>query len=262
MTGCLANVSGNRNDEVKERLRLTLSWEDGPLRESIVVNLSESDPEWDENAFEATLVGESYTSQYRKPFLSSSEDPTYAERSGTYYRLGSVVVDEATAVRPVLRLSAAENPTDSPLNSVVASELPTGDQRAIRVAYMAARARGNEGGMPVGLVQHGGYVYRSDDTVEASEVLAEDGPSRITYRNTTYAVDISRETFHEPVYRATVEAVADDPQQMEAILRAQFVDARFAREDLSTEAQDVIETAESDGYSEVHPYSAGYREVL
>ena len=49
---------------------------------------------------------------------------------------------------------------------------------------------------------------------------------------------------------------------MEAILRAQFVDARFAREDLSTEAYDVIETAESNGYSELHPYSAGYREVL
>lgn len=262
VTGCLANTSGDGTGDSTERLRLTLSQDDGPLRESFVVNLSESDPEWNENAFEAALAGESYTSQYQKPFLSSSEDPTYAERGGTYYRLGSVVVDEATAIHPVLRLSAIENTTDSPSNSVAASELPTRDQQAVRVAHMAVRARGNEGGMPVGLVQRGGYVYRGDDAVEASEILAEDGPSRVRYRNTTYEVNISREAFHEPVYRATVEAVADDPEQMEAILRVQFVDAQFARKDLSSTAQDVIETAESDGYSEGHPYSSGYREVL
>lgn len=49
---------------------------------------------------------------------------------------------------------------------------------------------------------------------------------------------------------------------MEAILRAAFVDARIAREDLSKAARDVIRTARGEGYDETHPYSAGYREVL
>jgi hypothetical protein len=129
---------------------------------------------------------------------------------------------------------------------------------------MAARARDNIGGAPWGIVQRGGYVFRDEAAVAASELLSEDGPTRVTYRETVYEVDVTEERFHEPVYRATVEPVADSPERLEAILRARFVDARFDREELSTDARDVLREAETadGGYAETHPYSAAYEAVL
>lgn len=169
-----------------------------------------------------------------------------------------------TVTHPVLRLSGVGRAADSSTpEGVAAAELPAGDERAVRVAYLAARARGNDGGAPWGLVQRGGYVYRDDDAIGESVLLADSStPDHVVYRDRVYSVDVSREQFHEPVYRATVEPVAETPERMEAILRARLVDARLARDDLSPAAREVVRTARREGYAESHPYSTGYREVL
>ncbi|WP_205428013.1 hypothetical protein [Halorussus sp. MSC15.2] len=74
---------------------------------------------------------------------------------------------------------------------------------------------------------------------------------------------MSRETFHEPVYRAEVEPVAESPDEMEAVLRAQFVEGRFDRRDLSEEERSILRAAQGNsGYSESHPYSVAYRSLL
>jgi len=269
-TAALAGCGSVSGDSTPEReLSLSLSRVDGTLRENHVVDLAETDPRWDVAAFEAARNGEPYTTQYRTPFFSRPDDPVYALQDGTYYECDSVVVDEVTTTRPVLRLYESDattaTPTSDPgLDPVAASDLPEADQRAVRVAHMAARARDNIGGAPWGLVQRGGYVFRSEDAVAASELLTTDGPAKVTYRETVYDVEVTEETFHEPVYRATVEPVAESPERMEAVLRATFVDARFTRDDLSSDARDVLREAETQdgGYAETHPYSAGYEEVL
>lgn len=256
--GCLAGL-GDGDEAAAKELRLRLDREGDTLRDRFVVDLTETRPDWDEEAFAAARAGESYTTQYRKPFYSTPEDPEYARHESTYYRLGSVVVDEVETTHPILRLFEA----DGDSGDVVAHEsLPEPDQRAVFAAYAAARARGSEGGVPWGLVQRGGYVYRDEAAVEDSRLLAEDGPSRVTYRDTTYRVEVTTETFHEPVYRATADRVADSPERMEAILRAQFVTARIGRDDLSRDARDAVREAENSGYAETHPFSEAYRSVL
>ncbi|WP_225336478.1 hypothetical protein [Halomicrobium urmianum] len=273
--GCQSLSASSDNDEAggtQRSLQLTLAPRDGPLRDRYVADLSETQPDWDEAAFEETLNGSTYTTQYRKPFRTSDDDPRYAERDGTYYQLGSVVVDEATETRPVLRLSevsddadaSSADDDDASADPIDADRLPESDQRAVHVAHMAARARGNVGGVAWGLVQRGGYVYRREEAIEASRLLADDAPDRVTFRETTYAVDVSDERFHEPVYRATVQQVATSPDRMEAILRAKIVDARIAESDLSEDAREILWQARGDGegYSESHSYSPEYRAVL
>lgn len=259
VAGCLGSLGVGGSDPERS-LVLTLSYDEGSLRETYVVDLAETRPERDEAAFAAVLDGETYTTQYRRPFYSTPEDPKYAVRDGTYYRLGTVVVDEAAEHRPVLRLREVDGDEDS--DAVPADDLPEGDRRAVHIAYMAARARDDQGGVPWGLVQRGGYVYRREEAVEASRLLSAEGPDRVEFHETTYAVDVTRERFYEPVYRATAEPIADSPEQIEAILRAKFLDARFTREDLSSEAQQVLQSARGDGYAESHPYSSAYRTVL
>ncbi|MFB6091804.1 MAG: hypothetical protein ABEK02_02210 [Haloquadratum sp.] len=279
--GCLG-LLGDRDAKSGDgrgsrRLRLTLSRDGSTLRESFVTDLSATRRPEDDAAFEATLDGETHTTRGRKPFGSIPEDPVYTKRDGTYYRLGSVVVDEVETVHPVLRLYAAGDRDatsasgsgdaggstgSSGSGAVATAQLPEIDQKAVRVAYFAARARGNAGGVPWGLVRRGGFVYPDPDRASESELLADGGPSSVRYRDRRYRVETERERFYEPVYRATVDRVAASPGEMESILRAQFVDARFSREDRSAAAQDVLERARRDGYAEPHPFSAGFREVL
>ncbi|MFC6873495.1 hypothetical protein [Halobellus marinus] len=262
----LAGCGGVGNDTATEgadtALRLSLAQVDGPLRERYVHEREEPDDNWDVQALDAALNDESYTTQLRKPFFADPDDPAYVVHEGTYYQLGSVIVDEVTETHPVLRLF---EPAEDPERTIDGGEdgpLPEADQRAIQIAQMAARARGNAGGYPVGLVQRGGYVYRSETARNDSELLAEDGPDYVTYRDTTYEVAVSREQFHEPVYRPTAEPVADDPERMEAILTATFVGARVSQTDLSTEAQRILAEASADEYSETHPFSDAYAELL
>ncbi|QCC47562.1 hypothetical protein [Halobellus limi] len=284
--GCLGVFDRSGADDGGRVLELMLTRRGSTLRENFVVDLGETRPEWDEAAFEATLDGEEYTTQYRKPFYSTPDDPKYAESGGTYYRLGSVVVDEVETTRPVLRLYSAEpsaeaetaddDAGDAGADSngggagdgadaegvVDAGQLPEADATAVHVAHLAARARGNTGGAPWGLVQRGGYVYRDETAVETSELLADDAPAFVRYRDRRYRAEVSRERFYEPVYRATVEPVATSPEEMERVLRAGHLEARVSRSDLSSEAREIFRAAERDGYSESRPYSDAYEAVL
>lgn len=256
--GCLGTLGNVGEDGGDRQLQLQLQRGETTLRERFVVDLEESRSPIDEAAFAAALAGESYTTQYRKPFHSEPDDPEYALHEGTYYQLGSVVVDEAEASHPVLRLERTDDDPEAP----AVESLPGVDEAAVRIAHMAARARGDEGGVPWGLVERGGYVYRDEERAAESRLLTEEGPERVRFRERTYAVTTTTETFHEPVYRATVEPVAESPEELEAVLRAQFVTARVGRDDLSQAARDVLREAEADGYTEAHPYSEGFRSVL
>ncbi|SEH45951.1 hypothetical protein SAMN05192561_10296 [Halopenitus malekzadehii] len=257
------------------RLELTLSDRGSTLRESHVRDLSETRDDVDEAAFDAALAGEAYTVTGRPPFHSTPEDPVYAERDGTYYRLDSIVVDESVSTHPVLRLfavdadaageigsSGEDSTTEAVGDPASAERLPPGDQRAVEIAWMAARARGNRGGVPWGLVRRGGYVYRSEDAIAASRLLAADGPDRVSYQDRGYSVSVSRERFHEPVYRARAEPVAESPEGIEAVLRGVHLDAVVSREDLSNDARNVILEARHGRYGESHPYSSAYEAVL
>ncbi|SMO78725.1 hypothetical protein [Halorubrum cibi] len=273
--GSVGDGAGETDGSGDRSLRLSLSPRDDTLRERYAIDLADladaRSPDAEE-AFRTTLEGSAYTTQYRRPFFSTPDDPTYVREEGTYYRLGSVVVDETVETRPVLRLrdgarvedgdTTDSGTTDAESDAVAAEELPEGDRRAVEIAHMAARARGDEGGVPWGLVRRGGYVYRSEEAVETSQILSDDDPGRVVYRETEYAIEVAEERFYEPVYRASVEAVATNPERMEAILRAKFVDARIARDALSTEESDVLRSAHGNGYDETHPYSEAFRSVL
>jgi hypothetical protein len=265
--GCLeGSVTGGPadDDDGDDRvLVLTLDDAGDTLRNDAVVDPAAAGPRWDEAAFAAARDGERYTTRYRKPFPSATDEPTYAVHEGTYYQLHSVVVDEAETTRPVLRLfEVAESDAGDGADVVERSALPEGDRRAVQIAHFSARARGNPGGVPIGLVERGGYVYRDEEASDASDLLAANGPDRVAYRDSVYRVEVARERFYEPVHRAVAEPVAESPERMEAILRAHTVGARIGDDDLSTDARNVIEAARRGGYEESHPYSDGYAEVL
>jgi hypothetical protein len=105
-------------------------------------------------------------------------------------------------------------------------------------------------------------VYRNQTARQQSDLLAEDGPDHVTYRDTTYAVEVAREQFYEPVHRPTAEPVAEDPDRMEAILRARFVGARVSEADRSAEAQRIFTEARAREYRETHPFSDAFAELL
>jgi len=265
LAGCLNSIRGDDalSDDTDSSLRLSLIEAPTPLREGYVVDFEETRRPDDDEAFAAALAGDSYTTQYRTPFGSRPDDPRYVRHEGTYYHLDHVVVNERAVTHPVLRLTdiADTESSDAP-DAVDADALSEGDRTAVHVAHMAARARGNVGGVPWGLVQRGGYVFRDDERATDSQLLGDDAPSHVAYRGTVYELRVSRERFYEPVYRATVEPVAESPERMEAILRAQFVDARLSRESLSAEARSILRTAQGEHYEESHPYSEAYRSVL
>lgn len=251
--------------EKASTLELSLSARDGPLRDRFVVDLAETDPPWDERAFEAALDGEEFTTQQHTPFSARGDDePTYTEHDGTYYHLDSVVVGEETATHPLLRLEEVGRVSDlsDPPEYVSKDSLPQADQRAVQRAFFAARARDDSGGVPWDLVERGGYVYRREAALAASRLLAEDGPTHVEVRDIVYEVSVTREQFHEPVYRPAVDPVAESPERMETILRAELLRARLSRAALSEEEQSILQTAQGEGYSEAHPFSAAYTSLL
>ncbi|MYL16388.1 hypothetical protein GLW36_06955 [Halorubrum terrestre] len=267
--GCLGTESdGDAGGGGGPELRLSLSRVDGSLRDRYVRSRDDPPEEWDEAALDAVLAGESYATQHRRPFFAGPDDPAYVLRDGTYYELGSVVVDEVAETYPVLRLfevnegSGSDDGGESAADAGDEGDLPQADQRAVHIAHFAARARGDVGGYPVGLVQRGGYAYRNGTARAESTLLAADGPDRVTYRDTTYRVEIERERFHEAVYRPIAEAVAESPERMETILRATFVGPRVERDELSDEADRILRRAAGNEYAETHPYSDAYVELL
>ncbi|VTT86152.1 hypothetical protein DM2_2190 [Halorubrum sp. DM2] len=271
VAGCLGTDSDDPSDDGGAELGLSLSRVDGSLRDRYVRDSDDPAEEWDEAALNAALAGEEYTTQYRKPFFAGVDDPAYVRRDGTHYRLGSVVVDEVAETYPVLRLFEVDgdsdpNSTDGGGESAVDADegekLPDADQRAVQIAHFAARARGNVGGYPVGLVQRGGYAYRDGTARTESALLRDDGPERVVYRDNTYRVEVERERFHEAVYRPTAEPVAERPERMEAILRARLVGPRIGSDELSAEADRILRRAATDEYAETYPYSDAYVELL
>ena len=259
--GCSQVLPAGSDDDGR-RLVLSLAPLDGSLRERYVENLTETRPTRDGTAFEAALGGENFTTQGRAPFFARDDDePAYARRNGTYYHLDSLVVGERTVRYPVLRLYAVDDEANKP-EGVARSSLPEADRRAVKIAHMAARARGNLGGVPWGLVERGGYVYRGEEARTGSELLAESGPSHVAYRNEVYAVRVARETFHESVYRPNVDPVTDSDAEMESILRAALLDARVSRAELSEAEREILRKATRDSYGESHPYSAAFETVL
>jgi hypothetical protein len=262
--GCSRTLAG-ADDDPSRRLVLSLSPLDGPLRHRHVVDLTETGPPWDEAAFNATLDGSTYTTQHHPPFpLREDDERTYARRNGTYYHLDSLLVGEETVERPILRLyevGRTDELDDAP-EHVSQSSLPKADQRAVKIAYFVARARDDGGGVPWGLVERGGYVYRNEEAIAASALLAESEPSHVEYREAIYEVRVARETFHEPIYRADVDPVADSKSEMEAILRASLLDARVSREELSVDERDVLLRARRDSHGESHPYSDAFASLL
>jgi hypothetical protein len=167
-----------------------------------------------------------------------------------------------TETHPVLRLFELEDSTATSIDGSEDGLLPESDQRAIRITHLAARARGNVGGYPSGLVQRGGYVYRSEAARDESDLLTEAGPDQVTFRETTYEVELTHEQFHEPIYRPLAEPVAESPDRMETILRATFVGARVSQADLSSTAQRIFTKARGSDYTEIHPFSDAYQELL
>jgi|GEM_PF-1089700 len=272
LSGCLDVTRGSdapvgdSGDGGNRRLRLRLSDAPTPLRSGHVVEFAETERPHDREAFSAALAGERYTTRGRTPFGSRPDDPRYARHEGTYYRLGSVVVNERAVTNPVVRLSAVDDvergDTATDADVVDADDLSEADRTAVHVAHMAARARGDVGGVPWGLVRRGGFVFRDEADAEASRLVGPGRVEHVAYRDRVYAVEVHRDRFHEPVYRATIEPVAESPERLEAILRAQFVDVRLTGDDLSREARSVLRDARSGGYAERHPYSEPYRTVL
>jgi hypothetical protein len=112
------------------------------------------------------------------------------------------------------------------------------------------------------LVERGGYVYRSADHVNESRLLGAGGPTHIEYRDRRYRVEVSVETFYDPIYRADVDPVAGSEAEMEAVLRAALVTARLELDSLTEAERRIIRRATGAGYDETHPFSEPLESVL
>lgn len=206
-----------------------------------------------------------YETTHQTPFPTSHpESPEYVEHEGTYYRLGHVVVGEERVRHPVLRLYdvGEDSDLDETPAHVGSHELPRVDVRAVKRASLAARARGNMGGVPWRIVERGGSVYRDPDAVESSELLADDGPNHVGHLGRVYRVETAVERFDETVYRADVDAVADSEATFREVVDARYLDARLSEKELSAAQRDILTEAEAGDYRAKHPYPEPLRELL
>lgn len=263
LSGCAGVVSPS--DSSAPSLHLWVESLGDSLRERHVIDLADTRPGWDEQAFRAALNGTDYETAYRPPFPGVSEDdPAYVRHDGTYYHLDALVTGERRARYPVLRLyevGRIDGSGDLP-EYVVHEDLPEADRTAVRVAYMAARARDDEGGVPWTLVQRGGYAYRDPDRRERSRLLAASGPSHVAFRDVVYRVEVTTGTFHEPRYRPDVDPVAESPEGIEEVLQARLVDVRLDPGTLSRDAREIVRAARDDEYEETYPFSDAYESLL
>jgi hypothetical protein len=262
----LAGCSDGLNQQTASALGLELQKLDSPLRDQYLQDLNETRPPYDEVAFREALAGnESYTTQFRKPFRTRDGEPSYTKHNGTYYHLDSYVVDTERVSRPVLRLHTVGDVDElSNLPSYVnQSSLPDADDHAVRIAHMAARARGNEGGGPGEIIQRGGYVYRGSKIIDESRLLRDDGPSHVRYRDRIYRVNVTREAFREPIYSPDVDPVAESAQQLERAVQGAIVDTYLERSELSQEQRSILREAQSDtSYEADFPLSDPAAELL
>ncbi|MDS0293707.1 hypothetical protein [Halogeometricum luteum] len=259
-SGCANRLSEAAGDD-PATLTFHLYGRTSTLRERYVEDLNETRAPWDEEALAAAVNGTDYTTQYREPFPTSG--PAWAERDGTYYRLDEVVVGEEEVTRPVLRLYEAGRVDDADESTYVErDDLPEVDRRAVQIAYMAARARGNAGGVPWGLVRRGGYVYRAGSAAGQSELLGDDGPAHVAHRDRVWRVEVARETFYEPVYRPDADPVADSEKGIEEAIRGRLVGARIDPEALSAAEREVFRRAQGEGYTAEHPFPDAFVSAL
>ncbi|ADQ68133.1 hypothetical protein C499_15535 [Halogeometricum borinquense DSM 11551] len=269
VSGCTNRIStladdlgSNSSRQSNATITFRLTGRTSTLRERYVKDLNETRVPWDEDALAAAVNGTPYTTQFTEPFVT--REPTWAKHNGTYYHLDEVVVGEEKVTQPVLRLrdeGRIENGEADAPKHVEKGTLPESDQKAVEVAYMAARARGNIGGVPWGLVQRGGYVYRNAETAKASELLDGDGPDYVAYRGHVWQVETQRETFYEAVYRPDVEPVAETADEIEEVLRGRLVGARIDPESLSQSERDVFREAQN-GYTAEHPFPEAFVSIL
>lgn len=263
LSGCVDGI--DPRDSASNRT-LTFQMEEGgrSLVDRYVVDLADTRVEWDETAFEAALAGDEFTTRHRRPFpVRNGDGPLYTFHDGTYYHLDSVVIGEERATHPVLRLfeEGRSSESDGLPDHTAHEDLPSVDRQAVSIAHMAARARGNEGGVPWGLVERGGYVYRSDARSQ-SRLLDESGPSHVAYQDFVYRCEVTEETFHEAIYRPDVEPVAGSASEMETVLRATLLDSRIDPASLTAEEREIVRTARGDGYEETHPFSEALTSLL
>jgi hypothetical protein len=264
LAGCSNRLGLGSDGDQSATITFRLYDRTATLRDRYVRDLTETRVPWDENALAAAVNGSAFTTQHARPFPTS--EPLWAEYDGRYYHLDEVVVGEETVTRPVLRLHdegrIGEGESGAP-EHVDTAALPQTDDRAVQIAYMAARARGDVGGVPWGLVQRGGYVYRNESAVASSELLADDGPAYVAYRDRVWRVEVERETFHEAVYRPVAEPVAETEAEIETVLRGRLVGARIDPASLSAAERDVFRRARSgDGYGAEHPFPDAFVSVL
>jgi hypothetical protein len=122
LSGCLDTIGGGDGND--RRLQLVLAEASTPLRSGYLLGFAETERPRDGEAFEAALADGTDTTQHRAPFGSRPDDPKYVRHEGTYYRLGSVVMNERAVTHPVVRLSpvADAGASDAP-DAVVADTL-------------------------------------------------------------------------------------------------------------------------------------------
>lgn len=263
--GCsaLSEVRNAGESSGAPTLGLQLSDYGSSLRDHHVVDFEATRVDWDDDAFRAARDGTDYETPYKPPFpYARPDDPAYVRRDGTYYHLDAVVTGERSVTHPVLRLYAVDDASDESLDPLSRADLPEIDQRAVHIAYMVARARGNEGGVPWEMVPRGGYVYHGAEARERSRLLSESEASHVRYRDAVYRIEVSNETFYEPSYRPVAEPVAETPAGMETILRSRLLDARVDPATLSEAERRVVREARGDGYDETHPFSDAYASLL
>ncbi|ELZ27732.1 hypothetical protein C475_07420 [Halosimplex carlsbadense 2-9-1] len=206
---------------------------------------------------EAAVAGERPTTHGYRPV----PDGEYVERDGTYYRLSVVTTGLERIERPVLRLKwvGRLDELEDPPERVRFPALTRLDQRAVKIAYVAARHRQMGGTAPGGVVEAGGYVYRRGYEGSQSGLAPDPLHDHVEYNGTVLEVSVERRTFAEPARTGVATPVADSEAGFERALDGEMVDARLDPETLSEDQRLMLSR---DSYEETTPLSEGYRELL
>ena len=206
---------------------------------------------------ESAVAGERPTTYGYRPV----PDGEYVERDGTYYRLAVVTTGLERIERPVLRLEwvGRLDEMDDPPGRVRFPALTRLDQRAVKIAYVAARHREMGGTAPGTVVEAGGYVYRRGYEGPTSAFAPEPLHDYVEYNGTVLEVSVERREFAEPARTGVAIPVADSEAEFERALDGEMVDARLDAEALSEDQRLMLYR---DGYEETTPLSADYRALL
>ncbi|QPV61800.1 hypothetical protein I7X12_13700 [Halosimplex litoreum] len=206
---------------------------------------------------DAAVAGERPTTHGYRPI----PDGEYVERDDTYYRLAVVTTGLERIERPVLRLEwvGRLDELDDPPGRVRLPALTRLDQRAVKIAYVAARHREVGGTAPGGAVEAGGYVYRRGYEGPQSAFAPDPLHEHVEFNGTVLEVSVERREFAEPARTGVAIPVADSEAGFERALDGEMVDARLDPETLSEDQRPMLYR---DGYEETTPLSEDYRELI